>query len=89
MRRKSFAFGPMAVDETADALEDLDHDFFLFHDAETEQWRLSRLLRERIKAERTAKRSRFPYPRPGMKSASPQARRSSPPSGDLAGPHRG
>ena len=36
MRRKSFAFGPMSVDEAADALEDLDHDFFLFHDAETD-----------------------------------------------------
>ena len=37
----------------------------------------------------TAKGSRFPHPRPGTQSASPQARRSSPPSEDLAGPHRG
>jgi ribosomal subunit interface protein len=36
IRRKSFAFGPMSVDEAADALEDLDHEFFLFHDAETD-----------------------------------------------------
>jgi ribosomal subunit interface protein len=36
IRRKSFAFGPMSVDQAADALEDLDHDFFLFHDAETD-----------------------------------------------------
>ena len=35
VRRKSFAFGPMTVDEGADALEDLDQDFFLFRDAET------------------------------------------------------
>jgi ribosomal subunit interface protein len=35
IRRKSFAFGPMPVDEAADALEDLDHDFFLFHDSAT------------------------------------------------------
>ncbi|HYB26437.1 MAG TPA: sigma 54 modulation/S30EA ribosomal C-terminal domain-containing protein [Solirubrobacteraceae bacterium] len=33
IRRKSFAFGPMSVDEAADTLEDLDHEFFLFHDA--------------------------------------------------------
>jgi ribosomal subunit interface protein len=36
IRRKSFAFGPMSVDEAADTLEDLDHDFFLFHDANTD-----------------------------------------------------
>jgi len=36
IRRKSFAFGPTSVDDAADALEDLDHDFFLFHDAETD-----------------------------------------------------
>jgi ribosomal subunit interface protein len=36
IRRKSFAFGPMSVDEAADDLEDLDHGFFLFHDAETD-----------------------------------------------------
>jgi len=36
IRRKSFAFGPMSVDEAADALEDLDHDFFLFHHAGTD-----------------------------------------------------
>jgi len=36
IRRKSFAFGPMSVDEAADALEDLDHDFFLFCDVETD-----------------------------------------------------
>ena len=35
IRRKSFAFGPMSVDQAADALEDLDHDFFLFHDSTT------------------------------------------------------
>lgn len=35
IRRKSFAFGPMTVDQAADALEDLDHDFFLFHDSTT------------------------------------------------------
>jgi ribosome-associated translation inhibitor RaiA len=35
IRRKSFAFGPMSVDQAADALEDLDHEFFLFRDAET------------------------------------------------------
>ena len=32
---KSFAFGPMSIDEAADALEDLDHDFFLFRDSAT------------------------------------------------------
>ena len=36
VRRKTFAFGPMSVDEAADALEDLDHGFFLFHNAETD-----------------------------------------------------
>jgi ribosomal subunit interface protein len=36
IRRKSFAFGPMSADEAADALEDLNHDFFLFHDPETD-----------------------------------------------------
>jgi ribosomal subunit interface protein len=35
VRRKSFAFGPMPVEEAADALEDLGHDFFLFHDVDT------------------------------------------------------
>ncbi len=35
VRRKSFAFGPMSVEDAADALEDLDHDFFLFHDVDT------------------------------------------------------
>lgn len=35
VRRKSFAFGPMPVEDAADALEDLDHDFFLFHDIDT------------------------------------------------------
>lgn len=35
-RRKSFAAGAMSVDEAADALEDLDHEFFLFHDADTD-----------------------------------------------------
>jgi ribosome-associated translation inhibitor RaiA len=35
MRRKSFAFGPMPVEEAADALQDLDHEFFLFHDVDT------------------------------------------------------
>lgn len=36
IRRKSFSFGPMSVDEAADALEDLDHDFFLFHDDDSD-----------------------------------------------------
>lgn len=35
IRRKSFAFGAMSVGDAADALTDLDHDFFLFHDVET------------------------------------------------------
>ena len=35
VRRKSFAFGPMPVVEAADALEDLDHEFFLFHDVDS------------------------------------------------------
>jgi hypothetical protein len=33
IRRKSFAFDPMSVEQAVDALKDLDHDFFLFHDA--------------------------------------------------------
>jgi ribosomal subunit interface protein len=36
IRRKSFAFGPMTVEDAADALEDLDHEFFLFRDARTD-----------------------------------------------------
>jgi ribosomal subunit interface protein len=36
IRRKSFAFDPMAVTEAVDALKDLDHDFFLFHDADAD-----------------------------------------------------
>ena len=36
VRRKTFAFGPMSIDEAADALEDLDHEFLLFHDARTD-----------------------------------------------------
>ena len=36
IRRKSFAFGPMPVEQAADTLEDLDHEFFLFHDAESD-----------------------------------------------------
>jgi hypothetical protein len=36
VRRKSFAFGPMSVEDAADALEDLDHEFFLFRDADTQ-----------------------------------------------------
>ena len=36
IRRKSFAFGPMSVEQAADAVEDLDHDFFLFHDSHTD-----------------------------------------------------
>ena len=36
IRRKSFTFGAMSVDEAADALEDLDNDFFLFHDVGTD-----------------------------------------------------
>jgi ribosomal subunit interface protein len=36
IRRKSFGFGPMPVEEAVDALEDLDHDFFLFRDAQTD-----------------------------------------------------
>lgn len=49
VRRKSFAFGSMSVDEAADALEDLDHDFFLFHDRDSDAdavlyWRDDRRL---------------------------------------------
>jgi ribosomal subunit interface protein len=33
IRHKSFAFDPMSVEQAVDALKDLDHDFFLFHDA--------------------------------------------------------
>ncbi len=33
IRRKSFAFEPMTVEQAAGALKDLDHNFFLFHDA--------------------------------------------------------
>jgi ribosomal subunit interface protein len=33
IRHKSFAFDPMSVEQAIDALKDLDHDFFLFHDA--------------------------------------------------------
>jgi Sigma 54 modulation/S30EA ribosomal protein C terminus len=33
VRRKSFALAGISIDEVADALEDLDHDFLLFHDA--------------------------------------------------------
>jgi ribosomal subunit interface protein len=36
IRRKTFAVGPMSIEHAADALEDLDHDFLLFHDAETD-----------------------------------------------------
>jgi ribosomal subunit interface protein len=36
IRRKSFASAPMSVDDAADDLEDLDHEFFVFHDAETD-----------------------------------------------------
>ncbi len=36
IRRKSFAFGPMSVDQAVEALEDLDHQFFLFHDPATD-----------------------------------------------------
>lgn len=36
VRRKSFSFGPMSVEDAADALEDLDHEFFLFRDADTD-----------------------------------------------------
>jgi hypothetical protein len=36
IRRKSFAFSPMSSEQAAGALEDLDHDFFLFHDADTD-----------------------------------------------------
>lgn len=35
IRRKTFAFSPMSIEEAAGALEDLDHDFFLFRDAAT------------------------------------------------------
>ena len=35
VRRKSFAFGPMPVEEAADTLEDLGHDFLLFHDVDS------------------------------------------------------
>jgi ribosomal subunit interface protein len=61
IRRKSFAFGPMSIQHAADALEDLDHDFFLFHDAETDAdavvyWRddgLLALIEPRRAAQRT------------------------------------
>jgi ribosomal subunit interface protein len=36
IRRKSFASGPMSPAEAAEDLDALDHDFFLFHDAETD-----------------------------------------------------
>jgi ribosomal subunit interface protein len=36
IRRKSFAFDPTSVEQAVDALEDLDHDFFLFHDADAD-----------------------------------------------------
>jgi len=36
IRRKSFAFGPMSIVQAADDLEALDHDFFLFHNGETD-----------------------------------------------------
>jgi hypothetical protein len=36
IRRKSFAFGPLSTEQGADTLEDLDHDFFLFHDTDTD-----------------------------------------------------
>ena len=36
IRRKSFAFGRMTIEQAADTLEDLDHDFFLFDDADTD-----------------------------------------------------
>jgi hypothetical protein len=36
IRRKTFAVGPMSSEHAADALEDLDHDFLLFHNAETD-----------------------------------------------------
>jgi ribosomal subunit interface protein len=36
LRRKSFAVGPMSIEQAADALEDLDHDFLLFHDDGTD-----------------------------------------------------
>lgn len=35
IRRKSFAFDPMSVAQAVDALEDLDHAFFLFRNADT------------------------------------------------------
>ena len=36
IRRKSFALGPMSVEKAVEALEDLDHQFFLFHHAATD-----------------------------------------------------
>ena len=49
IRHKSFAFDPMSVEQAVDALKDLDHDFFLFHDAGTDAdavvyWRDDRAL---------------------------------------------
>jgi ribosomal subunit interface protein len=36
IRRKSFAFASMSVEQAVGALNDLDHDFFLFHDADAD-----------------------------------------------------
>ena len=36
IRRKSFAFASMSVEQAVGALKDLDHDFFLFHDADAD-----------------------------------------------------
>ncbi len=36
MRRPTYAFGPMSPQDAAEALEDLDHEFLLFHDADTD-----------------------------------------------------
>jgi len=49
IRHKSLAFDPMSVEQAVDALKDLDHDFFLFHDAGTNAdaviyWRDDRAL---------------------------------------------
>ena len=36
IRRTSYAFEPMSAEDAADALEDLDYEFLLFHDADSD-----------------------------------------------------
>jgi putative sigma-54 modulation protein len=40
VRVKRFAIKPMTVEEAAEQMEALGHDFFLFYDAEAEQFHL-------------------------------------------------